>query len=126
MITFYSDNVDGAYKIKMLPVVVISKKHKNDIGLHKHEQEHVKQYLVCFAATAIPLFILTNWFIALIVGIMAHDMLYTLVKKYRLWSEVKAFRKQLSYGGSVDIAAKHLSNDYDLGITFEEAKKLLS
>lgn len=40
--------------------------------------------------------------------------------------KVKAFKVQMKDGGSIDLAAKHLAEDYDLNISIEEAKRLLS
>jgi len=122
----YTDKVQGAYKIKMLPFIRMNSKYKNDIGLHQHEYEHIKQYFMLGIPVSVVVFLLSNWLFALIALAVSHDLMYTLVKKYRQWSEVSAFKKQLKHGGSINVAAERLSSDYDLGITKEEAIKLLS
>jgi hypothetical protein len=120
----YTDKVKGGIKVKMLPLIMINPKYKGDKGLVAHEMEHVKQYLYWF----IPLFAITlglsNWLAALLVSCMAHDLLYTLSSKYRQWSEVKAFKAQLKHGGRVEDAAKLLSENYKLDITYEKALRL--
>jgi hypothetical protein len=126
MLVFYTDKIQGAYKMKLLPFVKMNSKHQNDIGLHQHEYEHVKQYLMLGVPAFIITLLLSNWFFALLAGAMAHDLLYTFSTKYRQWSEVSAFKKQLKYGGSIDIAAQKLSSDYGLMISKEEALRLLS
>jgi len=125
-IVYYTDKIQGAYKIKMLPFIKMNSKYKNDIGLHQHEYEHVKQYLMLGVPVGVVTLLLSNWFFALLTGVMAHDLLYTFSTEYRQWSEVKAFKKQLKYGGSIDIAAEKLSSDYGLMISKEEAIRLLS
>lgn len=121
----YTEKVDQAYKIKFLPIIKMNKKFKNDKGLHDHEYEHVIQYCIMFALFSVPLFLLVNWFVALLAGAMAHDVLYTVLKPYRKFCEVRAFKKQLKHGGDINFAAKVLSENYKLGITQEEALRLL-
>ncbi|QCQ59209.1 hypothetical protein HOV44_gp131 [Rheinheimera phage Barba5S] len=121
----YTNKIQHAYKMKMLPIIKMNPKFKNDKGLHKHEYQHVIQYLVFGLLVGVPLTIIFNWFIGLIVGVMAHDIVYTFSTKYRLWSEVSAFKAQLKVGGSIDLAAKALSENYGLHISVAEAKRLL-
>jgi hypothetical protein len=88
------------------PVIRILEKYRDDVGLYQHELTHVKQ-----------------WFTTL--GL--HTALYYLCRPYRQWSEVQAYRKQMTYGLSLDRAAQFLMLPrYDLRITTEEAKALLS
>jgi hypothetical protein len=98
---------------------------KNNKGLYMHEYEHVKQFYIAWAITSI----LLGYFypVMILFGFFTHGVLYTFIKKYRLWSEVKAFRKQIAVNGdTVDYYAKTLSTSYNLNISFENAKKLLS
>lgn len=124
---FYSDKVTGGYKVKMLPIIMIEKALKNDKGLKEHELTHVYQYLLWFVVVGGLLLATTNWFIALIGGAVAHDLMYTLVKPYRQFAEVMAFKRQLKADpkGDINKAARHLADDYGLGITQKEALKLL-
>lgn len=120
---FYSDKAKGAYKLKMTPFIIINPKFKEDKDLINHEREHVFQWVLC-AALTIPLLFVSWGF--LLLSIMLHDLLYTFVKHYRQWAEVRAFKAQLKSGkGDINIAANLLATDYDLGITVEKAKELL-
>ena len=58
------------------PVIFIRPKYKDDIGLLKHEKVHRWQWIFTLSI---------------------HSFLYLLVKRYRLWSEVMAYKKQLQY-----------------------------
>lgn len=118
----YTNKVKGGAKLKMTPFILINPAHKGDKGLLAHEKLHVKQWwLMCLASS--PLLLLTPWFF--IVSIAFHDLLYTFIRQYRQWSEVACFKEQLKHGGSIEYAAKFLSENYDLKITHEEALKLL-
>lgn len=123
-IVIYTDKVEGGQRVKMLPLIKINPKYKDNKGLHDHEYEHVKQYLVGLAI-GLTTFPITGIF-SVLIGMCLHDMAYTFIRKYRQWAEVKAFKVQMKDGGSIDLAAKHLAEDYDLNISIEEAKRLLS
>ena len=88
-------------------VIVLRPKYRNDEGIYQHELTHVKQGLC-------GLFVITA-------------LLYLLVPEYRLWAEVQAYRKQMQYGLTLDLAAWRLSecDRYDLGITLDHAKAAL-
>ena len=84
---------------------VISVEDDAPIYVYQHELEHVKQ-----------------WYITLAL----HPILYYFSKRYRLWSEVNAYKKSIKYGRSLKSCALGLTKKgYDLGLTFEEAEKLL-
>lgn len=122
---FYKDNVKGGYKMKLLPFIVINKEHKGDKGLLVHEITHVYQYFFWFVVVGIVLLLTTNWLVALVGAISTHDLLYTLVRPYRQYAEVTAFKRQLRVGGSIEVAAKALARDYNLKLTYEQALTLL-
>ena len=83
----------------------IRPKYKDDIGLLEHEKVHVRQF----------------WRMC---GF--HGLLYWF-KWYRLKSEVEAYRIQLKYNNkALGKFAIRLAGNYNLGITVEEATKLLS
>lgn len=126
MITLYTDKVHHGDRIRLTPIIRINPRYKSDKGLHVHERTHVLQWLIIGVLTALPVLLLTNWFIALCVAIVAHDALYHFIPAYRLKSEVQAYRKQLTYGGSVDLAAKALSGDYGLRLSYDKAVMLLT
>ena len=91
------------------PVIRIRPKYRGDEGLRQHELTHVKQ-----------------WFATL--GL--HSFLY-LMRPYRRWAEVQAYRKQMQYPDKngnklpIDTAARFLAIHYDLDITVEEAKQFI-
>jgi len=112
-------------KVAMLPIAVIEKQYKGDKGLRAHEIEHIKQYCVLFVIVGTIVWLLTHSVLALVAAMMADDVAYTLISKYRCWAEVKAFKKQMLYGLSIDKAAAALAEHYKLNLTVGEAKKLL-
>lgn len=61
------------------PVVLIKTKYATDIGLLMHELTHVKQ-----------------WWLTL--GL--HSLAYRFSRAYRLWSEVAAYREQMTFPDS--------------------------
>lgn len=88
------------------PFFFIRPEYKDDIGLLEHEKIHVGQ-----------------WYRTL--GL--RSFLYLFSKKYRLESEVEAYRKQLEHSpNDIDRFSEFIANDYDLDISTEDAKKLLS
>lgn len=126
MITVYTDKVAAGDRIRFTPVIRINPRYKNDVGLHVHEKTHVAQWVAVAILTGVPVLIMTNWFIALCIAIVAHDALYHFIPAYRLKAEIQAYRKQLTYGGSVDLAAKALSSDYGLRLSYDKAVRLLT
>ncbi|MBZ9612133.1 hypothetical protein [Rheinheimera maricola] len=125
---FYVDKINGVSagrKVTMLPVAIIERRYKGDKGLRAHEVEHIKQYCVLFVIVGTLGLLLTNAAVALPAAMMSHDLAYTAIGKYRLWCEVKAYKKQIQYGFSIDKAAAILSKHYRLNLTVDEAKKLL-
>ena len=87
------------------PFIFIRPEYKNDIGLIEHEKVHVEQWYRTFGF---------------------HSLLYLISKKYRLKSEVEAYKKQLEYSPrEADLYALFISTNYNINITKDEAKKLL-
>ena len=87
-------------------IILIRPQYKDDIGLLKHEQIHVKQFWKSFCL---------------------FPLLYLLSSKYRLDSEVEAYREQLRYSENDmgPIYAKYLSENYHLSISPNEALRRL-
>ena len=85
--------------------------YKDDIGLLEHEKTHVLQF----------------WKL----GAFFHTLRYAISKSYRLKAEVEAYRVQLEYppaNGQDEyrrIYAGFIAKDYNLGISEEEAYRLL-
>lgn len=98
---------EGAAGCARGPLVFIRPSHRDDRGILAHELCHVKQA-----------------FIGLFV---AHALFYALVPKYRLWSEVEAYREQAKHYDDDRIPrfAKFIAEKYRLKISAEEAERLL-
>jgi len=93
-------------------IIRIRPGHKDDRGLLEHEKVHIRQ-----------------WWRTL--GL--HSLLYLLSKRYRLWAEVRAYRRQLEYSPEhLDLYATWLSlpepEGYGLQTicTKERARELLA
>ena len=107
-LTFYTDFgvPDGSAGCARGPAILIRPTYRDDAGLHAHEMEHVWQGMA-----------------TLFIG---HALLYLFFKPYRLWAEVKAYRKQLELSpGRKQLFAGFIANDYGLDITVENAGQLL-
>lgn len=89
--------------------IKIRTKYSFDIGLLHHELTHVKQ-----------------WYRTL----SLHSLLYLFSKWYRKVSETEAYRVQLKYSKDREKAIERFANamvdKYKLGITVEEARRLLT
>lgn len=115
------------------PLIKILPKYKNDTGLIEHEKTHVFQW---YAALAIWLLLCA--LLSLVVspplwpmcGLapFVHPVLYKLVRPYRQWCEVQAYRKQLATGGysTGEFAVIALVEKYDLGLSLDKARALLA
>lgn len=91
------------------PLIFIRPKYRDDEGLYRHELEHIKQ----------------AWTLLLV----GHALLTWLYRPYRQWAEAQAYRVQMHYSPhlSFDDAARRLASDlYDLGISLDEAKTILT
>jgi hypothetical protein len=106
-LTFYVDSLpDGFAGMANGPVIRILKSHKDDVGLYQHELEHVKQ-----------------WFRTL--GI--HPILYFFSDTYKLWSEVRAYKKQAACypDDRKPRFARFIATKYNLSITEADALEKL-
>lgn len=115
----YSDRVPYA-KTNMFLIRV----HPNqawDRGLLAHEEEHVKQFWAMWLVG----FLLTFWISPFfwIFSCTTHSLLYLLSSKYRLWAEVKAYRKQMQVNSNKDLetCAEYLATAYKLKLSTREA-----
>lgn len=106
----------------------------DDKGLLEHEKFHVRQWwawVLLFGGLGalIPPYPEVGYslsIITLIFGTLVHTALYEIVRPYRQWSEVQAYKIQLKVGGiTLDRAAEVLSKYYKLGISQAEARDLL-
>lgn len=115
------------------PLIKMLSKYKGDTGLIEHEKTHVRQW---YAALAIWLLLCA--LLSLVVSPVlwplcglapvVHPVLYKLVRPYRQWCEVQAYRKQLATGGysTGEFAVIALVEKYDLGLSVDKARALLA
>ena len=101
----YTDNLpEGVGGCANGPVIRIRPKYREDEGIHAHELTHVWQ-----------------WWLTL--GL--HSLLYLLVRRYRLWAEVQAYREQTRHPPGLlwtDAATRLTAPRYRLGLTQVEAE----
>ena len=129
----YKDNTGNANGYAKGLVITINSKHKGNEALLEHEKTHVRQWwalaipsVIAFVTAAPYLhelaFILLGAF-----ALTGHNLLYTVSKRYRLYSEVQAFTNQLNMQNGVGIynAAKAIAENYNLDVDFDTALKLL-
>jgi hypothetical protein len=108
MFTFYTNSFipNGYDAYTRGPFVFVRPEHKNDLGLIAHEKVHVRQ-----------------WFCTL----MLHPLLYLISDKYKLNSEVEAYKEQLKHypkstqENNLILFSGYLANNYNLNITQDEA-----
>jgi Flp pilus assembly protein TadB len=111
--------------------IAIRPKYKDDLGIHAHEKEHVRQWwvltIVCCALIAGACHILGQPYHYAALGAAVHSLLYKFVRPYRQWAEVEAFKEQLKHYEPhyLPNMARRLSRGYGLKITQEEAERLL-
>ena len=131
MLNFYTDRFvpEGAGGCARGPLIFIREKYRNDRGILEHERAHRKQWFVQTVVWA-ALLAAAAWCFAIpyeiaIVSIGAHGGLYLVVRRYRLWAEVAAYREQMKWGNlAPESAARRLAKPcYRLGITAEQAMK---
>lgn len=113
MLTFYIDRFIPADSAACTrgPVIFIRSQYQSDFGLLAHEMEHRRQWMATLGF---------------------HSLLYLLLKPYRQWAEVRAYRIQLSYppASNQDTYrrkyAGFISHKYGLDISEDEAYALLA
>ncbi|MCK6252584.1 hypothetical protein [Pseudomonas fragi] len=115
------------------PIIKILLKYKDDAGLLEHEKTHVRQWYAVLAfglllCALLVLLVSPIFWIGCGVPPFLHQLLYRFVRPYRRWCEVKAYRKQIAGGGysSTEFAVTALVDKYDLGLSVDEARTLLS
>jgi hypothetical protein len=89
------------------PCIRIRPRYRDDEGIHQHEIEHVRQWYASF--------------------MLPHALLYPLVDRYRLWAEVRAYRKQLACypDDRAPLFAAFIATHYSLKISESDALTLL-
>jgi len=115
-------------------VIYLNPAKRGDEGLLAHEYEHVKQWYLCLAIgllLALGVYLLLSNLTASLficaVSISLKGILYTYVKPFRQWAEVKAFRAQIKVtdGEHQEFFSNALVNNYKLSISYGKALQLL-
>lgn len=105
---FYTDRFIGSeFAAKTFgPVILIRPKYRGDTGLLEHEKTHVRQWLNCPVGS---------------------PLMYLFSKRYRLNAEVEAYKRQMQFypDDRAKLFAGFIATRYSLGITAEEAERLL-
>ena len=114
------------------PVIKLLPKYKNDTGLIEHEKTHVRQWYAVLAiglllCTLLTLLVSPSLWPLYGLAPLLHQLLYKLVRAYRRWCEVQAYRKQIALGGYIsnEFAVTALVEKYDLGLSVDEARTRL-
>jgi len=129
--TQYTDKVKGGdsfmFRVRMNP------KYKDNVGLHLHEYQHIKQWykgLAIGLCVTVPILLLgfpSLALMGLVVSLQLQGLAYTFVPYARKLMEVEAFRVQIknSKGVPKEFFIKTLVEEYNLNITTAEARELL-
>jgi hypothetical protein len=128
------------------PVILLRPECRDDEAIHQHELEHVRQWwTLFFLVGGVVILNICQFrgmlgelfsqvaFLGLWLSWLAHPLCYHLSRRYRRWSEIRAYRTQLRYrdarGRSMSLAtaAEWLSGPrYGLGLSLNEARRLLA
>ena len=117
------------------PVVRVRPKYRDDKGIHRHELRHVEQWWIGVALGFFAGLLLATLgaggevvLLGLAAGIAVHPVAYLRLRRYRLWTEARAYREQTRWPAadgdhlSVESAAYKLTAEhYRLGLTYEQA-----
>ena len=102
------------------------------MGLLEHEKTHVRQWYAVLGiglllCTLLMLFVSTALWPLYGLAPFSHQLLYKVVRPYRRWCEVKAYRKQIAVGGytSNEFAVTAMVEKYGLGLSVDKARALL-
>lgn len=132
-LTFYTQRLPaGVGGLAVGPVVLIQPQYCNDVGIHCHEQEHVRQWWVVGLVAGVLVGALVDLTLALAFVIGVHPMLYQFVRRYRQWAEVRAYVVQMRFPNASGVpltlagaAMRLMFSRYRLRLTLSEAKFLL-
>lgn len=130
----YTDDMPEAFGgMAYGPYIAIRPKYRDDMGIHAHELEHVKQWWVVSLASALAIGLLAYAMLGAeyvglaLLGFAVHPVAYKLVSEYRLHCEIEAYRQQAKHypGDRMPLFAGYIAEKYGLPITPEVALKLL-
>ena len=134
-LTFYVNAIaPGVGGRNTFGIVRIIKKLYHDQGIYMHECFHVAQCLTGWAVWTIFVVAMGWPWWAALPGFALHGLIYKGVRKYRLWSEVQAYKVQMRYPNrygrnmTLDEAVERLTDKdhYKIGLSPEDARKLLA
>lgn len=132
-VTIYTDNLpEGTGGTQRFFVVRIRPKYKNDIKLHDHEYEHVRQWWVVTILSAMLISTmlyfynvpLSQYLLALSASVSLYGLMYTVLRPFRMYCEASAYAKQVKEDKSdLDLMAFRLNLPmYKLNSTQEKCK----
>ncbi|PAA31740.1 hypothetical protein CJU73_01520 [Pseudomonas fragi] len=114
------------------PLIKIRPKYAADKGLLEHEKVHVRQWyavlgLGLLLCTLLTVLVSPSFWPLFGLAPLLHQLLYKLVRPYRRWCEVRAYRKQIAVGGdtSTEFVVTALVEKYDINLSAKKAKALL-
>ena len=126
-LTFYTDKYvsEGAAGSTKGPVIFIRPAYRDDKGLYEHELMHVKQWFVVTAACIALLAATQPVLVGL--GLAVERLMYTFYPRYRLASEVIAYKEQLRHYADdrTEMFAGFIADNYNLKVTKEEVIEML-
>lgn len=119
------------------PLVLIRPKYLHDTGMHEHELEHVRQWWTVTLVVGLPLLCVlvllgqAPWLAGL--AVLAHRLLRSAVRDYRIRCEARAYAMQTRFPDrdgrylTLEQAADLMTagDHYDLGITRADALAML-
>lgn len=134
----HTDNIPAwAAATSRLFLISIRKGKEGDVGILEHEKTHVRQWWKFFIPLSLVGWLLLYFASGTTAGFSAslvviglapslHALLYKTTRRYRLWSEVEAYRAQIRHGGRTQAAVKGIMNpEYRFNLTEQDAKELL-
>jgi len=109
------------------PLIRIRPRYREDSGILAHEMTHVRQWwsgvLAGIALAGLAALWCPWWPLAFAIGALSHPLAYLLSRRYRLWSEVQAYREQARHYADDrrPLFARFIAANYRLSITMDEA-----
>lgn len=113
------------------PIIRISDKYKDDVGLYKHELIHVKQWAsisILFSIIICAIIYFLNlhqdYYSLAYFSMTIHSLLYKFVPRYRLYAEVQVYKEQLKYypDDRTKFFISYIMSHYDLKYSLEQIK----
>lgn len=119
-------------------LALIRPRHRGNQAIVEHEKEHIKQWwlttfigflVLGFAAHIAANYMLVDlgpWAGLVFIAPSLHGILYLMLRRYRRWAEVRAYRVLVAYRpDQFENYARALADHYRLGIDLPTARGLL-